>query len=252
MQPVIAITGDQVPGVSSIINMNNADMAPNEIKNAVQAAGGLPIILPYPETPADAASIAQHYTELFDGLLLPGGPDVDPTMYGEEPIPECGGAAYMKDVFEIALIKATVAAGKPIFGICRGLQVINVALGGNLYQDLAAQNPECKIRHAQAARGDLPTHHVNATVGSQIAQLVGERAYVNSRHHQAARNIAASLQVTARADDGVVEALETRESDQILAVQWHPENMWRQSKQQAALFTNFVQRARMTSESHPQ
>ena len=173
-------------------------------------------------------------------------------MYGEEPIPECGGAAYMKDVFEIALIKATVAAGKPIFGICRGLQVINVALGGNLYQDLAAQNSECKIRHAQAARGDLPTHHVNATVGSQIAQLVGERAYVNSRHHQAARNIAASLQVTARADDGVVEALETRESDQILAVQWHPENMWRQSKQQAALFTNFVQRARMTSEYRPQ
>ena len=248
MQPVIAITGDQVPGVSPIINMNNADMAPHEIKNAIQAAGGLPIILPYPETPENAAAIAAAYVPMFDGLLLPGGPDVDPTLYGEEPIPECGGAAYMKDTFEIALIQATLAAGKPIFGICRGLQVINVALGGTLYQDLGAQNPACTIRHAQAARGDLPTHHVTMTAASRLSALVGERAYVNSRHHQAVRTVAPDLQVTARAEDGVVEALTTRASDQILAVQWHPENMWRQFAQQAALFTDFVARARRGSE----
>lgn len=248
MQAVIAITGDQVPDVSPFINMDNADMAPNEIKNAIETAGGLPIILPFPEDMDAVDDLAAHYVPLFDGLMLPGGPDVDPTFFGEEPILQCGRTSYMKDAFEIALIKATVAAGKPIFGICRGLQVIDVALGGNLYQDLCAQDAECSIRHAQATRGDLPTHHVSTVRDAKIAELIGPTAYVNSRHHQAVRTVAPGLRVSARAADGVVEALETVDSDQILAVQWHPENMWRRFAQEQALFTDFVKRAQLAGE----
>ncbi|MCU6391934.1 gamma-glutamyl-gamma-aminobutyrate hydrolase family protein, partial [Enterobacter quasiroggenkampii] len=133
------------------------------IKNAIVKVGGAPLILPYPEDDAAAVSLAAQYVDVFDGLVLPGGPDVDPTFYHEEPIQAMGRATYQKDRFEIALIKATLKANKPIFAICRGIQILNVALGGNLYQDLPSQNPQATIRHAQAAPGQWPTHLVAIT-----------------------------------------------------------------------------------------
>lgn len=250
MKPIIALTADEVAGASDVINMNFADMAPSEIKNAVVQAGGIPIILPYPDDFTYAKEMAAAAVTTFDGLILPGGPDVDPTYFGEEPIPQIGRTAYQKDAFEIELIKATVAAGKPIFGICRGLQVLNIALGGSVYQDLAAQYPEYGVRHPQAAPGGFPTHHVNITDDSKTAQLVGTTSYVNSRHHQGARNIGTGLRVTATAQDGVVEAIESEDSDQLLAVQWHPENMWRQFPDQFNFFKDIVGRASQFKSQH--
>ncbi|WP_430736039.1 gamma-glutamyl-gamma-aminobutyrate hydrolase family protein, partial [Lacticaseibacillus rhamnosus] len=105
MRPIIALTGDSMVAPSPVINLNYADMAPNMIKNAIVKVGGAPLILPYPEDDAAAASLAAQYVDVFDGLVLPGGPDVDPTFYHEEPIQAMGRATYQKDRFEIALIK---------------------------------------------------------------------------------------------------------------------------------------------------
>ncbi|WDF82998.1 gamma-glutamyl-gamma-aminobutyrate hydrolase family protein [Lacticaseibacillus pabuli] len=244
MRPIIAIIGDQVHEVSPVINMNNADMAPNEIKRAVTLAGGLPIILPVSEdSPAVTAELADQYVAGFDALILPGGFDVDPTLYGEEPIPECGPTLRPKDLFEVPLIRATISAGKPIFAICRGMQILNVALGGTLYQDITAQDAEATIKHEQSARGDLPTHHVNFTSAATLATIFGPHAYVNSRHHQAIRQIADGLHVTATAPDGVIEGIESDNDDQIIGVQWHPENMYRESEPNYNLFVNLVERA---------
>ncbi|QVI35716.1 gamma-glutamyl-gamma-aminobutyrate hydrolase [Lacticaseibacillus chiayiensis] len=243
MRPIIALTGDSMVAPSPVINLNYADMAPNMIKNAIVKVGGAPLILPYPEDDAVAETLAQQYVAVFDGLVLPGGPDVDPTFYHEEPIQAMGRATYQKDRFEIALIKATLKARKPIFAICRGIQILNVALGGTLYQDLPSQNPKATIRHSQAAPGQWPTHHVAIKPGSHLASLVGTSSYVNSRHHQAVKDVASELKVTAQAPDGVVEAVESKDSDLILGVQWHPENMWPSFSDQLPLFRDIVKRA---------
>lgn len=243
MRPIIAMTGDSLVEPSAIINLRNADMAPNMIKNAIVKTGGVPIILPFPEDDSLSDTLAQAAVATFDGLILPGGPDVDPTLYHEEPIPQMGRATYPKDVFELALIKATIAAKKPILAICRGIQILNVSLGGTLYQDLATQNPQSTIRHAQAAPGQYPTHHIKIQPECALAQIFGTQAYVNSRHHQAINQVAPGLKVTATAYDGVIEAVESTSEVPIIGVQWHPENMWPEHPEQLELFAQLVQQA---------
>ncbi|MDR0300345.1 MAG: gamma-glutamyl-gamma-aminobutyrate hydrolase family protein [Streptococcaceae bacterium] len=242
-KPIIAITSDSLLEPSPIINLNLADFAPRNCKEAIITAGGIPLILPFPPDISMAEEFAEVHVNLFDGLILPGGPDVDPTLYGEEPIPELGGTAYQRDAYEIALVKAAVKAGKAVFGICRGLQLANVAFGGSLYQDLKAQNPNVRLKHSQIAYGAHPTHHVEFTVGSQLEKILGSTtSYVNSRHHQAVKEAAPNLKITAYAEDGIVEALESVE-DNIVLVQWHPENMWQIQKEQLKLFEDLVKRA---------
>lgn len=240
MRPIIALTGDSLVTPSAITNLNYADMAPQMLKNALIKVGGLPIILPFPDDLKVASELAAAAVQTFDGLVLPGGPDVDPTLYGEEPINASGRVTYPKDIFELALIKQNLQAHKPILGICRGLQILNVALGGTLYQDLTTQNQQATIKHTQASPGQYPSHHVTITPNSHLEQLLGQQVYVNSRHHQAVKQVAPSLKVVATALDGVVEAVE---GDNILAVQWHPENMWPDYPEQLQLFADLVQRA---------
>lgn len=249
MKPIIALTADALIDNSPVINQHDADMAPSPLKEAILAAGGIPIILPFPQDIKMADAVAKSVVNLFDGLVLPGGPDVDPTFFGEEPIPEIGRTAYQKDAFEIALIKATKAAGKPILGICRGLQVYNVACGGTVYQDLQSQYDSLNVRHAQAAPGNFPTHHVEISKDNKLNDLLGDTSYVNSRHHQAIRNVASELQVAAKAADGVVEALVSTNDDQFLGVQWHPENMWAVQHEQFVFFEDIVNRATAYRES---
>lgn len=243
MKPIIALTADTLIDNSAIINQHDADMAPSATKEAILAAGGIPIVLPYSLTTQIDESQVEQLVSLFDGLILPGGPDVDPTLFGEEPIPQIGRTAYRKDAFEIALIKKTREKKKPIFAICRGIQIYNVACGGNLYQDLATQYSDYGIRHAQVAPGNFPTHHVQINQNSRLAQLIGTQSYVNSRHHQAVKQVASGLRVVAQATDGVIEALESEKDNLFLGVQWHPENMWQIQKEQFAFFEDIVARA---------
>lgn len=234
----IAITADTYPYASDVTNLVRAPFTARGLVDVIHELGALPIVLP------DVPDInGSDYAELFDALVLPGGPDMDPTFFGEEPTWKIGTTNYLRDVFETEIFRAFRASGKPIFGICRGCQLINTVMGGTIYQDLPSQNPDAYIRHSQAAPGAYPTHHITVEKDSVIAHALGETAYVNSRHHQAIRDVAPGLRATAKAPDGVVECVESADSDQIVAVQWHPENMWQEHPEMRALFADFIARA---------
>ena len=237
MRPRIAIPADTLTEATNIINERNAAFAPRPLIEAIVKSGGLPVILPSIDP-----ALAADYRDLFDGIIFAGGADVDPTFFGEEPHQALGPTYRKRDLFEIALLKEAVHAGKAIMGICRGIQLINIALGGSVYQDLS-EDPRKTLKHAQAAPGNLPSHHVTVEEDSRIFQLVGRRPYVNSRHHQALHEIAPALRVTAMADDQVPEAVESIANDRILAVQWHPENMFKHYDYSQRLFADLIQRA---------
>ena len=159
---------------------------------------------------------AEDYARALDGLVLQGGADISPLAYGEQPLkPEWAGDP-MRDGYEISLVKAFVAAGKPALGICRGLQLINVALGGSLHQD---------IPHHRSDEYDQHAHEVRLEPGSGLARLYGETGprRVISIHHQAIKDLGRGLKVEARAEDGVIEAVRGEGPGYICAVQWHPE-----------------------------
>ena len=161
--------------------------------------------------------------ELLDGLLVPGGWDVSPLAYGEEPLPQTTCSHREDEVFETALIREAAARGKPVLGICRGLQVMNVALGGTLYQDLLAQKAGSICHRQDASILREPTHTVKIREGSLLCRILGQEVIqVNSYHHQAVKEPAGPLVVCAQAPDGVVEACEGKEG-WMLGVQWHPE-----------------------------
>ena len=235
MRPVIGVTSMEmeVHDFSPVYKTNQ-----NYI-HAIREAGGIPLMLP-----TIGAEYAAEYAASIDGLLLPGGADVNPLLYEEEPVRQVTEMHQDNDEFEFALIQEMARRGRPILGICRGLQVLNVALGGNLWQDIPSQI-EHSISHCQSydIRSEL-THWVNLDAGSLAAQVLGsERVMVNTFHHQAARVLGKGLKATGRASDGVVEALES-ENRRMLAVQWHPECLYVKYPVFGKLFQWLVQQAK--------
>lgn len=242
MRPRIAIPADTLTEATNVINERNAPFAPRPAIEAIVKSGGVPVILPSVDP-----KFVEDYIDLFDGIIFAGGFDVDPTFFGEEPHQKLGATYRKRDLFEIALLKESIKANKAIMGICRGMQIINVGLGGTLYQDLS-ENPDSFIKHSQNAPGNLPSHHVNVAKDSTLFNLVGERPYVNSRHHQALKDIAPSLKVVATADDHVPEAVESIDGNQILAIQWHPENMFKHYEYSKNIFSDLIARSREVAE----
>jgi len=195
------------------------EAVPRGYTEGVEEASGLPVLLPNSEDPSLAAS----YVDRIDGLLLTGGDDVHPALFGETPNPKIDLVDERRDRFEIALLRAARERGMPVFGICRGIQLMNVALGGDLYQDLPSQR-ESAIGHAQKTLREGPWHEIEVRPGTRLAEVLGEtRTAVNSYHHQACRGVAPGLLVTATTPDGVIEAVEDPAHPFFLAVQWHPE-----------------------------
>ena len=174
----------------------------------VAAAGGLPVLL---SQETDAAQIVQR----LDGIVLPGGTDVDPALYGAEPTPDLMDPEPARDAQELALLDAAAAAGVPLLAICRGLQVVNVWRGGTLHQHVPEhglfEEPPGKLQH-----------EVTFTPGSVLAGVYGTSVMVNSLHHQTVDRLGEGLAVTAEAPDGTIEGLECRDAP-VVAVQWHPE-----------------------------
>lgn len=167
------------------------------------------------------------YAEQLDGLVLQGGNDVSPQSYGEHPMHEDWGGDRIRDRYEIELFRAFVAAGKPVVGICRGCQLINVALGGTLYQDIPTQLPEA-LGHRDLMRYDQQFHDIEIVPGSRLSQLYGGATHgeVNSIHHQAVKDLGEGLVVEARGvPDGVVEAVRWQGPGYVFGMQWHPEFM---------------------------
>ena len=205
--------------------------AEQSIVHWVQATGAMALIVPSPAGSTQRGSVTlDDYAALLDGLLVEGGADVWPGSYGEEPLrPEWNGDR-VRDEYEIALIRAFAKRGKPILGVCRGLQIINVAFGGTLYQDITLQKPGA-LRHRDAGLYDQNYHAVDFVAGTRLAQLYPgcERVTVNSVHHQGIKDLAPLMKVEARCpNDGLIEAirLDNERSEiksYVAAVQWHPE-----------------------------
>jgi putative glutamine amidotransferase len=196
------------------------------IAHWVMSTGALAVMIPSPEgeTRRGDATLAD-YARWLGGLVLQGGSDVWPGSYGETPLEERWAGDRVRDEYELALVKAFTRAGKPVLGVCRGLQLLNVAYGGTLYQDIATQRPDALV-HRDATLYDRNLHDVELLPGSRLASLYPGlvTARVNSVHHQAIKDLAAGLVAEARCPrDGLIEAVRKPGDGFVAAVQWHPE-----------------------------
>ena len=208
---------------------------------SVRRAGGEPVELHYDHDTPETVLTGFH------GLLLTGGGDVDPTHYGETPHETFQPSEPGRDSYEIALVRAVASSNIPIFAICRGMQVLNVALGGTLIQDIPSM-VNGAVHHAVPEPRFAIAHEVWVSAGSRLGSLMadkldGETCQVNSRHHQAVNTVADGWDVTGTAPDGVIEAIEQPGEIFRLAVQWHPENFWRTGEFRP-LFEGFVEAVR--------
>ena len=232
-KPLIGIT----PDVSddSALSMDMAYL------NAIEQAGGIPLVLPLHVGEETAAQL----TALCDGFLFSGGPDLDPAHYGEMPWYMLGRVSPHRDAAELMYFRHIIKTEKPILGICRGIQFLNAALGGTLYQDIGSQFPyaegTARLRHRQTENEYIKTHTVTLKAGSLLREICGAEEFsVNSFHHEAIKDLAPGLVVTAIASDGVIEGVEMPGSRFFAAVQWHPEHLLPQCPRSLELFRCFV------------
>jgi putative glutamine amidotransferase len=227
LAPVIGITATLKQDVDSVAErpLGRFVRADLDYVEGVAEAGGVPVVLP----PVAEHRAAEALLDGMDGLLLSGGSDLDPGYYGEEAVPELGVTIPERDAFEMALLEHALRRKMPILGICRGMQVLNVALGGTLYQDLPSQMDHMVLLgHRQETPKWQPTHEVDVDGGSKIAKILcTDELKVNSYHHQAIKDLASGLVAVACAPDGVIEAVESSDLAKrwLIGVQWHAEAM---------------------------
>ena len=180
----------------------------------------------------------------IDGLLLTGGRDVCPRFFGEEPIVGIGEMDYERDLIEIELTRQAERLDMPILGICHGIQVISVAFGGTLYQDIYSQMPGC-LDHNQKAIKETNTHTVRVVRGSGLFKILGsETVWVNSNHHQAVKDLPPGFVASATASDGIIEAIEKPDYPFLLGIQWHAEGTWMHDEASRRIFSALVEAAR--------
>ncbi len=237
MRPLIGITGRK----DTSARLHNAPMISvgETYIRAIHRAGGTPVILPPVTGPMDWAVLLER----IDGLLLSGGEDVEPQHYGEQPSEWLGGVDAERDTAELGLIGLVMRRKMPILAICRGHQLFNVALGGTLYQDIAAQIPGALLDHPLTPGRTLRdlTHPVTLAPESRLASILGGTEFmVNSGHHQAVRELGRGLVAVAHAPDGVIEAVELPDYPFAIGIQWHPEAMVMDDAVMMPIFEEFV------------
>jgi putative glutamine amidotransferase len=239
VRPIIGITCDLDLGTGKDARAPGrpTHLLYDDYVQAVAASGGVPILLPSGQDNANGAACAA----IVQGLLIPGSPaDVDPALYGEAPHPRLGPVNPRRTDAEIDMIRLALARGIPIFGICGGAQVLNVALGGSLYQDIPSQLSKAHKHTSLPERGHMvdivPETHLAAIVSSQDMR-------VNSLHHQAVKVPGEGLVVSATARDGVIKAVEFPGPPFVIGVQWHPERLFAQDEASRRLFTAFARAA---------
>jgi putative glutamine amidotransferase len=221
LKPVIGITMSYDPKEHSL-------HIPTVYVDAVLGSGGSPLLLPA----IGKYLAADEYLARIDGLLLSGGADIVPDAYGQAPLDDLENPSVLtpdRDAFEIPFTKLALSRGIPILGICRGVQVLNVACGGTLYQDISLMDRAEPISHTYTDPDNL--HAVSVLPGSKLAGFMGgERFTVNSSHHQAVKDVPNCLRACAWADDGVIEAVESTDGKFTIGVQWHPERLYNGQK----------------------
>lgn len=216
---------------------------------AVSSTGGLPVILPL----LAGEEVMEQMLGVIHGLILSGGGDLDPAHFGEAPHPQLGEVMALRDRMELRLVHLALQKDLPVLGICRGIQVLNVAGGGTLFQDLPTQRPG-GLNHCQSEPREQTTHLVRVKEDSRLGAIIKSALpeiptddmiiKVNSLHHQAVKEVAPGFNVSACSPDGIIEAIEAGERLLIIGVQWHPEDLFRTQKAAAALFAALVAAAR--------
>lgn len=224
MKPVIGITPD-FDSVASRYKIHQ------DYISAVTEAGGYPIML-FPEA---------VLPPFIDGIIFSGGGDIDPLLFHQEPMRESGEISPLRDEFELTLCNMAIQKNIPLLGICRGMQVMNIALGGTIYQDISVQT-NSTLKHSQQAPRPYGTHSIIVMENTLLSSLWGkQKTTVNSYHHQAVALLGDSIQVCAKSQDDLIEAIEHTESSFAIGVQWHPEAM--ETEEQKLLFSAFVNAA---------
>jgi len=204
--------------------------------DAVENSGGIPVILPL----SQRDDCTKKYAEMCDGVIFPGGVDLDPKSYNEEKHEKCGEITPLRDVLEIKLANLLYELDKPLFGVCRGIQAMAVAFGGTLYQDIPSEY-DSTIIHRQQPPYSTPTHTVKVGKDSLLYRITGrEELSVNSMHHQSIKDKSERFSLTAFAPDGIVEAMEVKGMSFGLGVQWHPEHLYSVDPAAKALFDAFI------------
>lgn len=213
----------------------------NTYIQSVRYSGGLPLVLPLIRS--DCA--IQEYIGLCDGFLFCGGNDITPLLFGQEPKNGIGKTDITLDLFQIRLMKAILRTKKPVLSICRGMQVYNVACGGTIFQDISLQ-PGKPMNHMQHSysRSEV-SHKIHVQRGSQLQKYIGSHLEVNSFHHQTLGTLGKNLTACAHAADKTIEAIEMSSHPFAIGVQWHPECMYRTSKEMRELFCEFVLHSRL-------
>ena len=228
MRPII--------GVLAEIDDKLSTRVQNSYIRAIEKSGGIPVLIPY----VDGGETVEHLVDICDGFFFTGGADIDPKRYGEEPRESIGDVRQYRDEFEFRVFQKVIKTSKPILAICRGAQLVNVALGGTLYQDIPTE-VDTKIAHRQSESKFLPPHNVRVIVDTPLYEMTGvEQIKANSFHHQAIKTLGKGLEIMALAEDGIVEAVYLSERQYVRAYQWHPERLFETDLQNRMIFENFI------------
>ena len=231
MKPIIGLTSQFEYSVSRKFNKLNYTYI-----DAVVKGGGVPIILPILKNLDDL----DKYLDSVDGIIFTGGEDISPLLFGEDPTKEVDTICYDRDKIELELFKRAYSRGMPILGICRGLQLINVALGGTLYQDINSQLPN-SLGHISTYSIEGGYHSIDIINDTILYDILGkEKINVNSQHHQSVKELGKNLRVNALSSDGVIEGIETTTGNFVLGVQFHPEAMIEETKEFINIFEYFI------------
>ena len=225
-----------IAGILSSVDGERKTELYHSYVSAVERSGGVPLILPYTEN----EDTLDQFVRICDGFLFSGGGDVDPALYGEPVRAGCGKIQRYRDEMELRIFHKARLAGKPILGICRGIQLINVALGGTLYQDIPSEL-NTGILHRQTEPKERPSHKIRVRKGTPLYDLIGgEFVAGNSFHHQAIKTLGKGLEIMATAEDGVTEAVFLPGKPYLRAYQWHPERLLDFNQQNRDLFLDWI------------
>ncbi len=235
MKPIVGVAGYVLKKDSKNNPYFNLNVVPKEITSALKITGALPLVIPLSEPNA-----AKDYIDSVDALVLAGGDDIDPLLFYEEPQPLIGEIEPERDAFELALIAEAWNQKKPILGICRGLQLLNVAAEGTLYQDLSYY-ADLEVNHRQKTPWEYATHTISIEKDSWLGEALGENQVINSFHHQAIKQVGDVFKAVAWSKDGVVEAIESADrSQKVIGVQWHPEILVQTVPESIRVFEKFI------------
>lgn len=235
MKPVIGILGNVEVLKDGAFIGNKRSYLTNTYVNAVEKSGGVPIIIPVNTVDENIGEQVKR----IDGIILSGGIDVNPSLYNEDPKNKLGFISPDLDEFNLKIIQNALSQNKPILGICRGLQILNVALGGSLHQDLSYID-NCNIKHVQDCPSCEGTHLIKVDEGSKLRDILGDEIYVNSYHHQSIKKLGENLRGVAYSNDKIIEAVEKDSDEFVVGVQFHPEAMVETSQEMLNLFRYFI------------